>query len=137
MLVLDTNVYIDASQDPERARAIAAVVEEYGEGLGLHSVVVAELLAGGAGQGERAAVVHQLLRIARAAITPTHDDWAFAGNAVRILGGDAVTTRRSFWNDVLIATSCARAGATLLTSNKADFARIRRVVPVAIAALKN
>ena len=58
-------------------------------------------------------------------------------DAVRILGGDSVTTRRSFWNDLLIATSCARAGAILLTSNKADFARIRRVVPVDMVALRS
>ena len=137
MLILDTNVYIDASHDTDRARLIADIVDKNGDAMGLHSVVVAELLAGGPGPGERAAVVKQLMYITKNLITPSHDDWAFAGNAVRILGGDAVTTRRSFWNDVLIATSCARAGATLLTSNKADFARIRRVVPVDIAALKN
>jgi len=137
MLILDTNVYIDASQDADRARLIADIVDKNGDAMGLHSVVVAELLAGGPGLGERAAVVKRLMYITKNLITPSHDDWAFAGNAVRILGGDAVTTRRSFWNDVLIATSCARAGATLLTSNKADFARIRRVVPVDIAALRN
>lgn len=135
MLILDTNVYIDAALDRDLGERVGNFVGELGDGVGLHSVVVAELLAGGEGQGERAATVQHLQRIAEELITPTHDDWAFAGNAVRILGGDSVTMRRSFWNDVLIATSCARAGATLLTSNTADFARIRRVIPVDIVAL--
>lgn len=137
MLILDTNVYIDALQDSDREEWVTEIIDNTGDALGLHSVVVAELLAGGPGPGERAAFIQQLLRTSTGLITPSHDDWAFAGNAVRILGGDAVTARRSFWNDVLIATSCARVGATLLTSNKADFARIRRIVPVDIAALKN
>ena len=137
MLILDTNVYIDALQDSDREEWVTEIIDNTGDALGLHSVVVAELLAGGPGLNERAAFIQQLLRTSTGLITPTHDDWAFAGNAVRILGGDAVTTHRSFWNDVLIATSCARAGATLLTSNKADFARIRRVVPVDIAALQS
>ncbi len=137
MLILDTNVYVDASQDSDRARWIAHIVGETGDEVGLHSVVVAELLTGGEGQGGRAAFVQHLGHIAKDVVTPSHDDWAFAGNAVRILGGDSVTTRRSFWNDLLIATSCARAGATLLTSNKSDFARIRRVVPVETIALQN
>lgn len=135
MLILDTNVYIDAALGADRADRIGHIVGNMGDPVGLHSVVVAELLAGGGGQGQRAVAVQHLQRIAKDVITPSHDDWAFAGNAVRILGGDAVTARRSFWNDVLIATSCARVGATLLTSNKADFARIRRVIPVDIVTL--
>jgi len=137
VLILDTNVYIDAAQDADQAARISDIVDEMGDSVGLHSVVVAELLAGGPGQGERAALAQHLRHIAEDLITPSHDDWAFAGNAVRILGGDSVTTRRSFWNDLLIATSCARTGAILLTSNKADFARIRRVVPVDMVALRN
>lgn len=137
MLILDTNIYIDASQDADRERLITAIVEETGDAMGLHSVVVAELLAGGSSQSGRAGFIQHLLGTAEEVVTPSHDDWALAGNAVRILGGDSVTTRRSFWNDLLIATSCARAGATLLTSNKNDFARIRRVIPVEILALPN
>lgn len=130
MLVLDTNVYIDASQFSERAKLITSIVDDIGDAVGLHSVVAAELVAGGSSQGERSEFVQRLMRVARGVVTPIHDDWTFAGNALRLLGGDAVTTRRSFWNDVLIATSCARAGVTLLTNNPTDFARIQRVVPV-------
>ncbi len=137
MLILDTNVYVDAALHADHGLRIAGIVATRGAVVGLHSVVVAELLAGGRGQGERAAVIRELTRITKDVITPTHDDWSFAGNALRVLGGDAVTTRRSFWNDLLIATSCARVGATLLTSNKGDFARIRRAVPVEIVVLPN
>lgn len=38
----------------------------------------------------------------------------------------------SFWNDLLIAATCASAGATLLTRNVADFRRIQGVIPVGV-----
>ena len=63
-------------------------------------------------------------------VTPVHEDWLVAGEALRVLGGHAATKRRSFWNDVLIAASCLRAHATLVTSNADDFRRIRKVIPV-------
>ncbi|MEK7401098.1 MAG: type II toxin-antitoxin system VapC family toxin [Gemmatimonadota bacterium] len=137
MLVLDTNVYIDASQDSDRAKLITSIVDDIGDAVGLHSVVAAELVAGGSSLGGRSEFVQRLMRVAKGVVTPIHDDWTFAGNALRLLGADAVTTRRSFWNDLLIATSCARGGVTLLTNNQADFARIRRTIPVDILALPN
>jgi predicted nucleic acid-binding protein len=65
-------------------------------------------------------------------LAPTHADWIAAGDALQQLGGDAATKGRSFWNDLLIAASCARSGAMLLTRNADDFRRIRRVFAVAV-----
>lgn len=64
-------------------------------------------------------------------LTSTGSDWQRAGDALNQLG-DAATKGRSFWNDLLIATSCAHTDATLLTRNSVDFRRIRRVIPVAV-----
>ncbi len=59
-------------------------------------------------------------------------DWQTAGDALNALGGEDATKGRSFWNDLLIAASCARAGAALVTRNADDFERIRRVIPVVV-----
>lgn len=137
MLILDTNVYVDAAGDEAVERRVQQVIEESRTEVAVSSVVVAELLIGRGGQRERAALVQNVVGAVTHIVTPSHDDWVFAGNAVRLLDGEAVTTRRSFWNDLLIATSCARAGATLVTSNKSDFARIRRAIPVQTISLWN
>lgn len=136
MLILDTNIYLDAAADEAVERRVEQVIEESGTDVAVSSVVVAELQFG-SGQREHAAVRQHVAGAVPQIVTPNHDDWVLAGHAVRLLGGDAVTTRRSFWNDLLIATSCARAGAIVLTSNKSDFARIRRVVPVQTISLRN
>ena len=136
MIVLDTNVYLDAYRDAGLARRLAAHAEERKTVVGLSSVVVAELLAGVRSTAERRRLLRETVETVELAnvVTPTDVDWMDAGDALQRLGGDAVTKGRSFWNDLLIATSCARAGATLLTSNVRDFERISRVVPVSIEA---
>ena len=136
MLILDTNIYLDAAGDEVVERRLQQVIEESGTEVAVSSVVVAELLFGGS-EHERGALQQHVSGVVTQIVTPNHDDWVLAGNALRLLGGDAVTTRRSFWNDLLIATSCARAGAIVLTSKKSDFARIRRVIPVQTISLQN
>jgi predicted nucleic acid-binding protein len=133
VLVLDTNVYLDTIVDAVLAGRVAGFLDATSEHLGLSSVVLAELLV-----GVRPADRARLLRWVTdgiddtAVLTPTHADWITAGDALRQLGGDDATPRRSFWNDLLIAASCARAGATLVTRNEDDFRRIRRAIPVAV-----
>ena len=65
-------------------------------------------------------------------ITPDAEGWRAAAEALNALGGEGATRGRSFWNDLLIAASCARVGATLVTRNADDFRRIRRVISVAV-----
>lgn len=135
VLVLYTNVYLDASTDAALAGRVADFIESSGDQVGLSSVVLGELLIR-VRPPDRA----RLLRWVTDGIeetsmlTPTHADWLVAGDALRQLGGDAATKGRSFWNDLLIAASCARAGATLVTRNVDDFRRIRRALPVTVEA---
>ena len=133
MLVLDTNVYLDASADAALAGRVADLLEASGDQVGLSSVVLAELLVG-VRPADRARLVRWVTDGIDDAglLTPAHADWVAAGDALQQLGGDAATKGRSFWNDLLIAASCARAGATLLTRNADDFRRIQRVIPVTV-----
>ena len=131
MLILDTNVYLDASADGAIAARVADFVETSGDQVGLSSVVLGELLIGVSASNRSRLVGWVTAGIDDEAIlTPTHADWINAGGALQQLGGSAATKGRSFWNDLLIAASCARVGATLVTRNLTDFRRIQQVVPV-------
>lgn len=134
MLVLDTNVYLDTIADAELAACLADFVEGSGEPVGLSSVVLSELLVG-VRPADRPRLVRSVTDgIAdRDLLTPTHDDWVTAGDALNQLGGEAATKGPSFWNDLLIAATCARTGAKVVTRNADDFRRIWRVIPVAVA----
>ncbi|MHB1222815.1 MAG: type II toxin-antitoxin system VapC family toxin [Gemmatimonadaceae bacterium] len=134
MLILDTNVYLDVDGDAALAERVAAFLAEQTEAVGLSSVVLAELLIGVTTGTERRRLLAATIGVVGSehVLTPTDADWQRAGDALNQLGGDAATRGRSFWNDLLIAASCARAGATLLTRNADDFRRIRRVLPVTI-----
>lgn len=136
MIVLDTNVYLVADRDVAAADRVARFVERRGDAVGVSSVVVAELLVGVTTAAERARLVAATVGRTdpRLVITPSHADWTAAGEALARLGGDTATKGRSFWNDVLLAASCARAGASVVTANAEDFARIRRIIPVAVLA---
>lgn len=135
MYVLDTNVYVDADEIAF-ASALAAFLARRGREVVVSSVVVAELLVGLHDERLRTDVLARLYATAgmSGTLTPTHDDWVEAGDALRALGGLDVTPRRSFWNDILLAASCYRAGATLVTSNRDDFRRIVKHIPVHFVA---
>lgn len=65
-------------------------------------------------------------------VTPTHAAWKQSGEVLSALaaenGLEIRRVPRSFVNDVLLALSCREAGLTLVTDNRRDFDRIRRVV---------
>lgn len=130
MLVLDTNVYIDVMNNPGRADALASLLQDVEDEVAVSSVVVSELLVGLKESKRKGDMMRLLVAASDPLVTPVHEDWLVAGEALRALGGDAATKRRSFWNDILIAASCLRTRATLVTSNIDDFQRIRRVIPV-------
>ncbi len=134
MLVLDTNVYLDAGRDDALRERVAALVRARPDPLGLSSVVVAELLIGTSSPDERRLVLAATVDVVPAdhVLTPDRADWQTAADALNALGGESATKGRSFWNDLLIAASCARAGATLITRNAEDFRRIGRVISVAV-----
>lgn len=135
MVILDTNVYLDAERDSELGEQIAEFVAGHGEIVGLSSVVLAELLIGARSAAARERIIAATLGATDAeyVLTPTQADWHAAGDALAALGGGQATKGRSFWNDLLLAISCARVGATVVTRNADDFRRIQRVVDVAVA----
>lgn len=134
MIVLDTNVYLDTVDDAAFAERLGEVVASHSAPVGVSSVVIAELLIGATSVGARTRVAARIVDMLESAsvVTPTDADWQTAGDALSRLGGENATKGRSFWNDLFIAASCARVGATLLTRNLDDFRRIQRVVPVVV-----
>lgn len=127
--VLDTNVFVDAEQSQPFAEAAARFVATHA--VRVSSIVVAELIIGTRSTRVRSRVLENLREQSTVLgdVTPTMEDWqAAAGAWVRLAPGSA--ERRSIWNDLLLAASCSRAGATLITSNHADFKRIARHIPL-------
>ena len=119
--ILDTNVYIGhwergLYEEPlERVRR-AFVVR--------HSSVVLSELRRGARTKAAQRVVAKLMERATVVWTPEQPDWWEAGRLIRELG-DARdwdrSKRRDFQNDVLIALTARRHGATVVTANRAEF----------------
>ena len=93
------------------------------------AIAISEVLIGVPDVARHSAVARAMTAGADV-LAPTSDDWLTAGSAMARLGGEHVTKGRSFWNDALLAAQCARLGATLVTSNAADFRRLRRYIGV-------
>jgi predicted nucleic acid-binding protein len=87
-----------------------------GEALGVSAVAWAEFLCGPVA----AAVVQDAARIFTAPEPFTADDAPVAAELFNIGG-----RRRGSMGDCMIAAVCLRVGATLATSNVADFARFQ------------
>lgn len=128
----DTNVYVAAANQPAFRERFEQFLEREGP-LFVSAVVAAEVLVGIADPARHKAA-ERALTAGGGMLTPVGDDWTMTATAIVRLGGDVVTKSRSFWNDALLASQCARIGAVLITSNLADYRRLRRVIPVEIAA---
>lgn len=62
-------------------------------------------------------------------------DWWEAGRLIRTIGdaeGWDVNKRRAFQNDVLIALTARRHGATVVTANRADFALLVKALRISV-----
>jgi predicted nucleic acid-binding protein len=132
--VLDTNCYIDASRDPTSHRALESFVAWAAPSLYVSSVVAAELRAVARSARDRRTVEDRLLGpFARheRVIAPSAAAWNALGQTLASLresdGLQLAQTSRSFAFDVLLAYSCREQGATLVSANAKDIARIRRV----------
>lgn len=132
--VLDTNCYIDASRDPRAHQVLEAFVSWAAPGLYVSSVVAAELRAGARSARDRRTIEDRLLGpFARheRVITPSAAAWDALGRTLAFLresdGLQRAQTNRGFAFDVLLAYSCRELGATLVSANAKDMARIRRV----------
>jgi predicted nucleic acid-binding protein len=129
--ILDTNLYVDASRSVVRREEFKTRFFPLLPLTYLSAVVAYELMVGTADRRSLADVqklVHPLERTGRV-VTPTFDDWLEASAVFT-----AVEVRDKGWraklptllNDILIALSARRIGATLMTRNRADFVLIRR-----------
>jgi len=128
MFVLDTNVYVDIQEDAKFESAGSTFVAR--NAVIVSSVVVAELLLA-IDSASRTRLLHNLRsQIAiNGALTPNADDWQTAALAWTRMA-PRTSQRRSFWNDLLLAASCARTGVTLITSNASGFTRVAKHIPV-------
>lgn len=132
--VLDTNLYIAADREAQRAEELVEFYSAFLPWTYLHAVVAQELLAGAVDpkRGRRILASYIAPFEARNRIvTPTFRTWKRSGEILARLvqrrvfspGGFA----RSFANDVLLAASCRETGLTLVTGNAEDFRRIQQV----------
>lgn len=137
MFLLDTNVYIDSFNNPLLEEPFRAFHSRALPRLVLSAVVAHELLVGARTQDRRRALERGLLEPFRTRArvhVPTLSTWRLAAEIDRRLrdlkGYEASLAQRGFGNDILIAASAREIGATIVTRNVADFARIGRVVPL-------
>jgi predicted nucleic acid-binding protein len=130
--VLDTNLYVQAFRDREKAAGLERFYAAYTRQSYLSSIVLHELLAG-ANTPEKARQIDQEIarpfkRTARL-IAPIHADWESSAAVLARMGREEGLeigrTPKSLVNDVLLAASCRTAGVALVTDNRGDFERIR------------
>jgi predicted nucleic acid-binding protein len=130
--ILDTSVYIGHWERGLYQDALEFVRRRF---IIRHSAVVLSELRRGARTREAERRVNQLFTRAHVCWTPTLADWWDTGRLVRLVGDAAswdVAKRREFQNDVLIALSARRHGATVVTANRADFERLSRRLHVQV-----
>lgn len=140
--LIDTSLYIDAIRDARKAEELEEFSSAFAPLLYMSSVVAKELIVG-ADPNKRArrrverALIAPFERVGRV-VTPGHRAWKRAGEIVARLSrnmdpiyGEPV--RSSFWNDALIAASCAESGLTLVSRNAKDCRRVLSVLPFKFA----
>lgn len=129
LLLFDTTVYIRASRS-EKFQWLARDYPVFKRTL-LSAVVAAELYAGTHGPREKRALdeLCEAHRLVNHFVTPSADMWRLAGISTS-------RARRTFgqlgfahhFRDGLIALEAARARATLVTEDVADFARWKSLI---------
>jgi len=128
--LFDTNIYIQCMLDRHFALHYA---EHYSQRLPstfFSSVVAQELLVGCTNDlaVRRVQNFFRPFERVKRIINPTFEDWKKSGlTAVKIIlrRPDLKSKKIALLNDILIALSCHRLGATLITFNTQDFDVIR------------
>ena len=123
ILLLDTSIFIDQLRTDRHRERIASI-----SGRIRHSsVVLAELLRGAKKQAERDFV--ETLGKQSPLLTPSDKNWLESGRLLTRMSverGFPPEKLRDLHFDVLIALTASTHGATVVTSNRADFEMIRR-----------
>jgi predicted nucleic acid-binding protein len=137
MFLLDTNVYIDAFNDPAFGAEFRRFHQANLPRLVLSAVVAHQILVGANDANRLRALERGLLepfRSRRRLHVPSMRTWELAAEidrGLRRLGGFAGSLgTRAFANDMLIAATARELGATIVTRNLSDFRVIARVMPV-------
>jgi predicted nucleic acid-binding protein len=137
MFLLDTNVYIDAFNDPAFGAEFRRFHQANLPRLVLSAVVAHEILVGANDANRLRALERGLLepfRSRRRLHVPSMRTWELAAEidrGLRRLGGFAGSLgTRAFANDMLIAATARELGATIVTRSLSDFRVIARVMPV-------
>ena len=130
-VVLDTNVYVEAARSDEGRRRFRAAFLPLLPVTFLAAVVAYELRVN-AEDRPTAKLVDEFVRPMEQSgrvVTPAFVDWTEASEIVSSISGKDRGWRSklpALLNDILIALSARRIGATLITSNARDFQLIRR-----------
>ena len=126
LAILDTNIYIGHWERGLYGDLLDSVRKAY---IVRHSAVVLSELRRGARTRDANRLVEALYQLARVCWEPTVSDWWEAGRLVRKIGDEKdwdTNKRRDFQNDVLIALTARRHGATVITADLSDFSVLAR-----------
>jgi predicted nucleic acid-binding protein len=141
VFLLDSNVYIAAFNEPGFGASFRHFHRAQLPRIVLSAVVAHELLVGARALDRQRDLARGLLepfRARRRLHVPSFATWELAAEIDRRLralkGYESSLTQRSFANDMLIAATARELGATLVTRNLGDFARIGKVLPLKYVA---
>jgi predicted nucleic acid-binding protein len=134
--IIDSNVYIRAFNDARFGAELTRFHAAHLPRIVLSAVVVFELLAGcrtvPAERRLRRGLVEPYRKRGRLHV-PTQETWEAAADLDRRLRGrrgSASLDERALSNDLLVAASARQLGATIVSENEAEFARIGRLIDV-------
>jgi predicted nucleic acid-binding protein len=128
--IFDTNIYIRCMLERDFALQHAERYARQVPATFFSSVVAQELIVGCTDElaVRRVQNFFQPFERARRIVNPTYEDWKDAGFIVvkiPLKRPDLKNKKIALINDALIALSCRRVGATLITLNIQDFEIIR------------
>ena len=132
MAILDTSVYIDHWEQGLYQDTLENLRRAY---IIRHSAVVLSELRRGARGREAERLVASLFELATVRWEPSVADWWEAGRLIRNIGDKHdwdINKRRDFQNDVLIALTARRHGATVVTVNSSDFELLRSELRISV-----
>jgi predicted nucleic acid-binding protein len=132
LAILDTNVYIDHWERGLYQEILENIRRAY---IIRHSAIVLSELRRGARGRDAERLVASLFELATVRWEPSASDWWEAGRLVRIIGDKKmwdINKRRDFQNDVLIALTARRHGATVVTADGSDFELLRMELKISV-----
>ena len=135
-ILFDTCVYVPWIRDGR----LAEFADNNPEKHVFLSVVVAQELYAGAKDPFTQKALHQFFSVFQkrnSLITPSTEEWLLCGGILSKISqryGFETTKKSRLVNDVLIAMSCRRVDATLITSNLKDFRLIQEFLKIDLEA---